>query len=254
MKLLCSAVVGLLLIHGCKDSDPEPRRLPDEPESRPATIKPVVREAVTVLGGEFLGADKWCFEGTTTLKRPERTTLADHVPQKISTFSIDRSVTSCNDLKVCVDAGVCAPTHRPCEADVATVPYEVARQFCAWRQMHLPSYAQWQRAIRGKAGWTFPSGDTWDKSHRTDDEDPLRGRRYTSPEGVEYFVGADGGPLSSEFLGDDDCVPEDSPADVTERYPLLMMLEDPVLNRHHFVKPKFRDTPSQFRCVSTITN
>jgi hypothetical protein len=118
--------------------------------------------------------------------------------------------------------------------------------------MHLPSWPQWQRAIRGPRGFRYPRGMTWDDGYRSDPEITNIGHIYASPEGVEYFVADPLGLITQELTRDEDCMPYREP----ERGHLLVSLHTHELDRtivfDRMHGPK--GLHSAFRCVRELTS
>lgn len=73
--------------------------------------------------------------------------------QHVPAFSIDRTVTSCDDFDSCVAQDGCPKLRRDreysCSEGRARVSLEAASKYCAWRKMRLPTLTQWQVAFRG---------------------------------------------------------------------------------------------------------
>lgn len=229
----------------------------------PASVTPPRREMLSIVGGAFLGADMWCFEGTTQVKYPDdpKDAPKDRVPLSVPSFTIDKSVVQCGELQRCFAAGACENTYKDprdtCYHGIAVATLKTATQFCAWRGMQLPSWFQWQRAMRGRDGWVYPRGLTWDDSYDHDPRIPGRGRPYLSPDGVEYFMtrGDLKASLDQEFTRDLDCKRKTSPEAGDLRLPVSVLLD---YDRLNVVVVTERDPEfgrEQFRCVdSTLTN
>lgn len=230
----------------------------------PASLTPPQREMVSIQGSAFLGADMWCFEGTTRVKYPDDPENApkDRVPLSVPSFTIDKSVVQCGELQRCFDAGACENTYKhpldTCANGIARVSLKTAAQFCAWRGMQLPSWFQWQRAMRGRDGWVYPRGLSWDDSYDHDPRIPGRGRPYLSPDGVEYFmVRGDlraSSSLDREFTRDLDCMRKTIPEAGDLRGPVEVVLRYDRLNIVSVTEPDGEFDWNQFRCVDDGPN
>jgi hypothetical protein len=76
-----------------------------------------------------------------------------------------------------------------------------AAEYCAWRQASVPTYAQWQRAIRGPDGKHFPWGDEWKNPGCDKGADPDNPKRCMyETNGVAFEAGSQG-----EWTSDLDC-------------------------------------------------
>lgn len=84
--------------------------------------------------------------------------------QKVAGFAIDKQVVSCRDYLECIRQKGCKPDKYEsyetllkndssiCRNDEACVPVDQAEAYCAWRGRQLPTFVQWQVAVRGAAG------------------------------------------------------------------------------------------------------
>jgi hypothetical protein len=227
------------------------------PRPDPASLTPPRREMVSIQGGQFLGSDMWCFEGTTTVKYPDdpKNAPKDRVPLSVPSFAIDKSVVQCGELERCFAAGACENTYKAalytCRHGVAVASLKTATQFCAWRGMQLPSWFQWQRAMRGRDGWVYPRGLTWEDSYDHDPGIPGRGRPYLSPDGVEYFMtrGDLNASLELELTRDLDCMRKTNPEAGDRRLPVSVLLDYDQLNIVLVTEPDPELSRDQFRCV-----
>ena len=87
----------------------------------------------------------------------------DYVLKKTRPFKIDRNPASCDDYQKCIEAGVCTTgLATSCPFGVADVSIENAERYCHWRGAQLPSFEQWQLAIRGFAVTWFEEDDLFD--------------------------------------------------------------------------------------------
>jgi hypothetical protein len=197
-----------LSLVGCGTSD-----VPSTIECSSSALGPpfrVVKEMVAIPGGSFRGTNYQCEPGTLTFTYG---VIGDAQGQSVTLrevpFAIDKSLVRCDELKRCIDAGACTGNLRArfsCVEDIAITQVDTAMQFCAWREMRLPSWRQWQRAIRGRHGLKYPRGMEWDDGYRHDPHIPHVGHPYTSPDGVEYFVrNQEQASISFELTRDEDC-------------------------------------------------
>lgn len=86
------------------------------------------------------------------------------VAQSIGAYRIDRRTASCGEFADCVAAGGCKANEyrEDCFATAAVVALDQAQAYCAWRGTRLPSYAEWQRAVRGRHANLYSMGQRWD--------------------------------------------------------------------------------------------
>ena len=118
--------------------------------------------------------------------------------QKVEGFAIDKRVASCADFMLCVDQGGCVVTKNDfrCESDGTAVAYwSTAEAYCAWRKQRLPTYLEWQAAVRGPTGITTPNCSGSGSNAES-------GCVTTSPFGVVAIVA---GVLDLEFTRSSEC-------------------------------------------------
>lgn len=157
---------------------------------------------IAIAGQTFLGTDTDCAAGTTMQRgqnplSPVRLTVA--------AFHIDRRVVTCDEFERCVDAGAC--THKfgmmRCLAGIAAAQRPAAMDYCKWRNAQIPTWNEWQLAIRGPDACDYPTchehRDEYDLYDSNEGGIPTR-----SPMGVEYRWNGHAW-LANEITRDDDC-------------------------------------------------
>jgi formylglycine-generating enzyme required for sulfatase activity len=139
---------------------PEPTNTP-EPTPSPTAIPPEITdtkgvEMVLVPAGEFtMGNDAGDDD-----EHPVHQVFLD-------AYFIDKYEVTNALYKVCVEAGVC---DQPTDTDdynnsqylqhpVVYVDWNMAQQYCEWRDARLPTEAEWEKAASGTDGSTYPWGD-----------------------------------------------------------------------------------------------
>jgi len=175
--------LALLLTSACHDRQPVARP-PDDMIAVPAQT--------------FVGDATRCITGTTT-PQPVRERLKAQLT--VPAFRIDRHPARCEDFTRCVGAGACKHEDVECENGLAVARRKAAAAYCGWRNARLPSWNEWQLAIRGPEGWDYPTREERDEY---DYPAELGGTKYVSPLGIEYVFNAKV-PLNQEATRDDDC-------------------------------------------------
>jgi hypothetical protein len=127
------------------------------------------------------------------------------VDLNVSAFEIDASVVKCAEIEACRRAGVCTSSgalQPVCKHDTAIVSFVDASTYCAWRNAHLPTLYEWERAVRGLHGNTFPWGMDGRTVTCTGSTSDTNACTFTSPDGVRVNAG----PHSFvEWTSDTDC-------------------------------------------------
>ena len=88
----------------------------------------------------------------------------------LNDYYIDKYEVTNLQYLACVEAGAC---ERPVNPDylryrrvqnypVNFVTWDMARNYCEWRDSRLPTEAEWEKAAQGEVGWAYPWGNTID--------------------------------------------------------------------------------------------
>lgn len=84
----------------------------------------------------------------------------------VSAFFMDVTEVTVSAFEECIAAGACRADAGPRYLDfdrpdqpIVGVSWFDAVDYCAWRGMHLPTEAEWEKAARGPEGWRTPFGD-----------------------------------------------------------------------------------------------
>jgi len=164
--------------------------------------QPPPDDMITFRGQSFVGDDFVCAPGTTTL-RDSASIFRARV--SVRDFTIDRRVVTCAEYERCVDAGVCskAPAVMKCLSGLAAVRRDGAAAYCSWRNAKLPSWYEWQLAVRGPDACEYPTCHEHRPEYDSAGSDEA-GRPLVSPGGVEYRWDAHSW-LANEATRDDDC-------------------------------------------------
>lgn len=127
---------------------------------------------------------------------------ANETPQHkiyLDAFSIDRYEVTNAEYGRCADAGVCAkPTSYagfdgPDQPAVG-VSWDNADKYCRWAEKRLPTEAEWEKAARGPAGYTYPWGYVFDPARANssrDDGKPKTAVVGSFPAGVSPYEAMD---------------------------------------------------------------
>lgn len=173
-------VFVLMVLTGCRDSKPATNLVVTY--DLPPEDMAVIPSGEYTVTAPLLPLGKQCTRDVTLelAKKPP-------YPQRIEVlpaFSIDKRRVGCQDYLACVRQHGCPPPRRANDEETdckdvlagsvvaeasslvfAYVPRANAIAYCRWRGAQLPSYAQWQAAMRG------PTGDrrakcTWPEAER----------------------------------------------------------------------------------------
>ncbi len=185
---------------GCGDRTPPPSEEPARPyytdargrANTPKAPPTLVEDMVAIPGGPFVGRNPACPKPGLASEDPNLDQRPDE-PLRVAGFSIDRKVATCPQYAECVAAAACPPFGPlECIEDTwAVVGIDSALSYCRWRGARLPSYREWQRAIRGVDGDVFPTGKTLDEARsceRPTGRYNMRRCEHTSAAGVIYAV------------------------------------------------------------------
>jgi hypothetical protein len=192
--------------------------------SSAVTPKPTIKEEmVAIAGGPFRGRTANCASDSLTPSTPRAETEDGHgttVDLNVSAFEIDVSVVACADIEACRRAGVCTSSgalQAICKYGTAIVSLADASSYCAWRDAHLPTLYEWERAVRGHNGNIFPWGMDARTVTCTGSDSDKNACTFSSPDGVTVNAG----PHSfGEWTSDTDCGRDVH--DKTSRLPLVV--------------------------------
>ncbi len=196
--------------------------------------------AVSIPGGDFLATRAPCLP----TPKPDPSYDPTDTIQSVKGFEIDREVTSCAAYQKCVDAGACQPLTNPrselvwnlCDHGVIAVAQaDRATAYCTWLGGRLPSFLEWQRAIRGSKPVYVERSCEHETYEQTEPHTVSR-CEHRSPDGVTF---AKPSPNSNEWTSERDCW-----GDRLIRGPAAVSLGGS-LNQLRVVQ----DVGAEFRCV-----
>ena len=180
----------------------ESRKEPDLGSGSEAPVPtPPPDDMIRLPAGGYRGTELHC-PTKDTVSEAAGSRKYEQVVHELSSFAIDRRRTSCNDYKICVYAHACPPignsmSLRCMDDGLVAVTVAGAKAYCEWRHLQLPSYYEWQAAVRGPEGSVYPGGNTPPKI-AMGDSSPAH---FRTPEGVEYAINDRGG----EWTRDTEC-------------------------------------------------
>jgi len=169
----------------------ESRKDPDLGSGSEAPVpmpRPPPDDMIRLPGGGYRGTELHC-PTKDTVSEAAGSRKYEQVVHELSSFAIDRRRTSCNDYKICADAHACPPigdsmSLRCMDDGLVAVTVAGAKAYCEWRHLQLPSYYEWQAAVRGPEGNLYPGGNT-PPAIAMDNSSPAR---FTTSEGIEYAI------------------------------------------------------------------
>jgi len=145
----------------------------------PNFISPDIQEVILIPAGKFTmgtNADDALIECQKTSDKCSRDVFAIAEPLHevyLETFYIDKYEVTNYFYAKCVEAGACNPpkkinsyTHKSYYGNpqfdnypVIFVDWFMAKNYCEWRGMRLPTEAEWEKASRGTDGRIYPWGN-----------------------------------------------------------------------------------------------
>jgi formylglycine-generating enzyme required for sulfatase activity len=215
-------VTILALLVACRSSSDEPKPWTAEDEARWQKEHEIDDDVVEVPDGEFWGPRLSCPNHVTTPQHKEelyRSIRRLVTRQSEFAFRIHRRPVSCKHYDACVRARRCdestlGPQSNGCSRGFAVVTQHEANQYCTWRGGHLPTYAQWNKAVLGahteehaKAALarTVPLCAVYERDFMEGYPVTFPRCEQTSPYGVIY---AHHNPNFGEWTGDTECLQE----------------------------------------------
>lgn len=150
------AIVPLLLTQaGC--SDKAKQHTPAEQSSNviPPDDMVVVPAGDYVVTAPHLAKGEQCTPEVRERLKSITSGPAPQASQPVAAFAIDKQRVSCRDFRDCRKQHVCPDSDwgdHDCEDSDALATREQAIAYCAWRGHVLPTYLQWQAAVRGPDG------------------------------------------------------------------------------------------------------
>lgn len=152
----CDRKTAAVTEHGpslvSKDASP---KVLDVVDGAPSSELPLVEQMLSMPKATFSAMSARC-DAASSVKGASRT------PQLITVepFQIDSYLVSCDAFERCVRSGICDEKRSVCWDGALSAPRESAEHYCKWRGARLPSYLEWQRAVRGDEGDPPPEGKT----------------------------------------------------------------------------------------------
>ena len=140
--------------------------------SPPAPSETPTQEGLASVIRDESGAEMLLVEAGTFLMG-SNTSESDEAPAHIlliDDFYIDKYEVTNADYKVCVDSQNCSLPKNTAfylsamdrNHPVVFVSWEMADQYCAWRDARLPTEAEWEKAARGTNNFIYPWGNKFD--------------------------------------------------------------------------------------------
>lgn len=211
------AFLALMLVSCSKDPPAREEPLAKKVAVPPVTVSPIPRgdasppqvpgvtAMIDVAGGSVWGRQSLCGRDGA-----EKLPAIQYVLQRVDAFRIDHHTVSCAEWADCAAAGGCqkAESERDvCKDEQAVVTDADAHAYCRWRKSHLPTWAQWHRAIRADRKDAYPTGPTWDPSRGCQNpslpDGVMKRCEYVSDHGVLFAMH---NPHHGEWTSDVDCL------------------------------------------------
>lgn len=159
-----SLIIPNVTQQGCESGHGGFVQYPVSVEDIPTPLPTAITDAkgvamILVPAGDFvMGSDNWADD-----EKPVHTVFLD-------AYYIDKFEVTNSSYKLCENAGVCPKnsgsfnSSRGDNYPIVSVRWYEAKTFCEWRGASLPTEAQWEKAARGKDGFTYPWGEEIDCS------------------------------------------------------------------------------------------
>lgn len=228
--------VAITTLVACKSDRPDP------------LVTPPTLDLVTIEAGPAAVHTVGC--------PPDGPLANDGVVRRVSlsAFAIAREPVTCEELTKCRRAGVCGSIALTCTTGFAFERHEDAEKYCRWVGGRLPSYAEWQRAIRGAEGSTYLGGSS--RIEGACEKAPLVPKvdrcRHRSGAGLTYHTQSSRGEWTSDVGCDLMARPasDGSWEKYVYRGPVAVNLEEETLSKASVVEEDGNlPSAAEFRCA-----